>query len=52
MGIKHIMNGDERNGWYCYACSFFTRDVAKAAEHDGTFEERLQPKSEVGEHGT
>jgi hypothetical protein len=32
---KHVMNGDERNGWYCYECRFSTRDVALAAAHDG-----------------
>ena len=50
--IKHIMNGDERNGWYCYACSFFTRDVAAAAKHDGTFVVRHagQTPAEVAPH--
>lgn len=31
----HVVNGDQLNGWYCYQCDFFTRDVEKAAEHDG-----------------
>ena len=32
---KHVVNGDEHNGWYCYVCEFFSRNVAEAAEHDG-----------------
>ena len=32
---RHVVNGDEQNGWYCYKCDFFSRDVAIAAEHDG-----------------
>ncbi|HEX3156822.1 MAG TPA: hypothetical protein VHV32_19490 [Candidatus Angelobacter sp.] len=34
MSKKHVVNGDQQNGWYCYACDFFTRDVAEAAAHD------------------
>jgi hypothetical protein len=33
---KHTVNGDEFNGWYCYGCDFFSRDVGEAAAHDGT----------------
>ena len=32
---KHTVNGDQANGWYCYQCSFATRDVELAAIHDG-----------------
>jgi len=35
MGAKHTVNGDQQNGWYCYQCDFFTRDVTEAAAHDG-----------------
>jgi hypothetical protein len=40
--IKHTVNGDEQNGWYCYVCQFFSRDVAKAAEHDGLVENKAE----------
>ena len=38
--VKHVVNGDERNGWYCYECDFFSRNVEEAAEHDGKREEQ------------
>ena len=44
---KHTVNGDEHNGWYCYACDFFTRDVAEAAEHDGKREPVEDVRSET-----
>lgn len=34
--MKHVVNGDQQNGWYCYSCDFTSRDVAEAAAHDGT----------------
>ena len=43
MRTKHTINGDQQNGWYCYQCDFFTRDVALAAEHDGSFEAEPAP---------
>lgn len=33
--LKHVVNGDQQNGWYCYQCQFSTRDVELAAAHDG-----------------
>ena len=35
MKIKHVVNGDQQNGWYCYQCLFSSRDVELAAAHDG-----------------
>ena len=36
MIVRHTVNGDPLGGYYCYQCEFSTRDVVKAAKHDGS----------------
>lgn len=40
--VRHEVNGDQQNGWYCYICDFTTRDVGQAAAHDGRTDIELE----------
>jgi hypothetical protein len=40
---KHTLSGDEQNGWRCWQCSFFSRDVAEAAAHEAGVGEGVTP---------
>lgn len=40
--MKHTVNGDQANGWYCYVCPFFSRNVEEAAKHDGVSDDDLK----------
>lgn len=48
---KHVVNGDQQNGWYCYECDFSTRDVELAAAHDGRSDIELEYEEREAQDG-